>query len=145
MSNLTSIPAALWEWFEECASITKLFFTFADATAESTAISPAGDTLLEAYIDGSERRQYAFELIRFLPATFAPNDPGNVDMMEDVERIIDWVRDRDADGDYPLFPDGYIVESIVPLDQTTGFIAAQDLNLAKYMIPFAVTYTIEKE
>lgn len=136
----SSIHAALWEWFSSCALITRLFFNFSDSESESTAIATAGDTVLEEFIDGSQRRRYAFELIRYLPATFSPNDPGNVDMMEDVEKIVDWVQRQNDDGNFPSLPKGYAAESVTVLEDSAGYVAAQDQNRAKYMIPFAIDY-----
>ena len=138
-----SIHRALWEWFLPCASIAKLFFSFASAEDGATAIAPAGDTLTEEYIDGSQRRRYAFELARYLPATEAPNDDGNVDMMEDVEKIIRWVEDQDMDGNRPALPEGYAAERVIALDTSAGYAAAQDGSLAKYTIPFAIDYIKE--
>ena len=137
---INSIHAALWEWFAQCASITRLFFNFSGTDDGDTAIATSGETVLDDYIDGSQRRRYAFELIRYLPATFDPNDPGNVTMMEDVERIVEWVEQQNAAGNFPEFPSGSYVERVSVLDDSTGYVAATDQNMAKYMIPFASDY-----
>ena len=135
-----SIHAALWEWFAQCASITRLFFNFSGTDDGDTAIATSGETVLDDYIDGSQRRRYAFELIRYLPATFDPNDPGNVTMMEDVDRIVEWVEQQNTAGNFPEFPSGSYVERVSVLDDSTGYVAATDQNMAKYMIPFAIDY-----
>ena len=83
-----SIPAALWEWVAGCAEIARLFFNFGGDGDGDTVIAPSGDTLLDDYIDGSQRRRYAFELYRTLPLTTDPNDDGNVRMLEDVESVL---------------------------------------------------------
>lgn len=135
-----SIHSALWEWFAGCSAITKLFFNFSGTEDGDTAIAPAGEMVLEDYIDGSQRRRYAFELIRYLPATFESNDPGNVEMMEDVERIAEWVEKQNAEGNFPALPNGSYVESVYVLEDSAGYVAATDQNTAKYMIPFAIDY-----
>lgn len=135
-----SIHNSLWEWFLQCQSITKLFFNFSGAEDGDTAIVTSGDSVIEEYIDKSQRRQYAFELTRFLPISFEENDSGNVAMMEDTETIVQWVRDQCASGNYPVFPEGCVVEEVIVLDNYTGYVAAQDGNTAKYMIPFAIEY-----
>jgi hypothetical protein len=135
-----SIHIALWDWFLQCAAITKLFFNFSGAKDEDTVISTSGDMVLETYIDGSERRRYSFELIRYLPTTFEPNDSGNIDMLEDVEAIVDWARKQAAEGNLPALPDGCNAEELVVLDQYAGYADAQDGSMAKYMIPFAIDY-----
>lgn len=139
----SSIHSALWEWLAGCATITKLFFNFSGQEDGDTAIATAGDTLLEDYIDGSQRRRYAFELIRYLPASFAANDDSNVLMMEDVDGIVAWVQQQNDDGAFPTFPAGYTVESVGVLEEGAGYVAAQDQNVAKYMIPFAIDYIKE--
>lgn len=138
-----SMHAALWEWFSRCPAIARLFFNFSGTDDGDTVISPAGDTLLEEYIDGSQRRRYAFELIRYLPAAFDANDPSNVDMLEDAESVADWVRAQNDAGDFPIFPNGRSVESVGVLEEGTGYAAAQDQNTAKFMIPFAIDYMKE--
>lgn len=137
---IKSIHDALWEWFSQCAHITKLFFNFSTANDGDTMISNAGDIMIEEYLDGSQKRRYSFELIRFLPLTVLENDPSNVAMMEDVDAIIQWIEDQTEADNLPKLPEGYSVESIVNLDTYTGVIAAQDESMAKYMIPFAMDY-----
>lgn len=136
----TSIHFALWEWIAQCASVTKLFFNFSGAEDSDTVIATSGDIVLTEFIDGSERRRYSFELIRYLPATFSPNDPGNIAMLEDVEAIVKWARQQADDGNLPVLPEGCFAEELRVLDENAGYATAQDENIAKYMIPFALDY-----
>ena len=140
MDKATSIHDALWEWFLQCAKITKLYFNFSGTDDGDTAIATSGDTLIAEYIDGSQRRKYAFDLVRYLPFTEAENDAGNVAMMEDVDAIIQWAEEQNAAGNLPELPDGYAAESVRVLDEYAGYVAAQDESRAKYMIPFAIDY-----
>lgn len=139
-----SIHSALWEWFLQCSSITKLFFNFSTSDDRDTVISTAGDTSLEEYIDGSQRRRYAFELSRFCPISYTQNDPGNVDMLEDAYAIAQWVEEQNSIGNLPALPGNCTADSIVLLDEYAGFVSAQNGNTAKYMIPFALDYTKQK-
>lgn len=134
------IHLALWEWFAQCASITKLFFNFSGTADADTAIATSGDIVLENYIDGGQRRRYSFELIRYLPVTFEANDTGNIEMLEDVEAIIQWAREQTAAGNLPILPEGCTAEDISVLDTYAGYVVSQDENMAKYMIPFALDY-----
>ena len=136
----SSIHDAIWEWFLGCAQVTKLFFNFSEAEDEATVISTSGDTVLESYIDGSQMRRYAFDLIRFLPASFEENDESNITMMEDVDVITEWVQQQAYDGNFPELPSGYTVDDVIILYTESGYVAAQDQTLAKYMIPLAVDY-----
>ena len=140
MDKATSIHDALWEWFLQCAKITKLYLNFSGTDDGDTAIATSGDTLIEEYIDGSQRRQYAFDLVRFLPFTEIENDAGNVAMMEDVDAIIQWVEEQNAAGNSPELPNSCTAESVRVLDEYAGYVAAQDESRAKYMIPFAIDY-----
>ena len=140
MDKATSIHDALWEWFLQCAKITKLYFNFSGTDDGDTAIATSGDTLIAEYIDGSQRRQYAFDLVRYLPFTEAENDAGNVAMLEDVEAISHWVEEQNDAGNLPEFPNSCTAESVHVLDEYAGYVAAQDESRAKYMIPFAIDY-----
>ena len=46
MDKATSIHDALWEWFLQCAKITKLYFNFSGTDDGDTAIATSGDTLI---------------------------------------------------------------------------------------------------
>lgn len=140
MDKATSIHDALWEWFLQCAKITKLYFNFSGTDDGDTAIATSGDTLIAEYIDGSQRRQYSFVLVRYLPFTEAENDAGNVAMLEDVEAISHWVEEQNDAGNLPEFPNSCTAESVRVLDEYAGYVAAQDESRAKYMIPFAIDY-----
>lgn len=141
---IDSIHAALWEWFLQCSAITKLFFNFSTAKNADTVITTAGDSVLEEYIDGSQRRRYAFELSRYCPITFVQNDPGNIDMLEDAQAITAWVEEQNSAGNLPALPGRYTAESVVPLDEYAGYVTAQNENTARYMIPFALDYIKSK-
>ena len=139
-----SIHSALWEWFAQCNSITKLFFNFSTAQDSDTVITTAGDSVLEEYIDGSQRRRYAFEVSRFCPISFLQNDSGNVDMLEDAQAISAWVEEQNAIGNLPKLPEGSTAEAVVLLDEYAGYVTAQNESIAKYMIPFALDYHKER-
>ena len=135
-----SIHAALWEWFLQCKDITKLFFNFSTAKDADTVILTAGDTVLEEYIDGSQRRRYAFELSRYCPIITQYNDDGNIAMLEDAETIARWAQQQSDEGVLPVLPAGYSAEKIIVLDEYAGYATATNENIARYMIPFALDY-----
>lgn len=135
-----SIHAAVWEWFEQCSTITKLFFNFGAIENASTTISTAGDTLLDDYIDGSQRRRYAFEVYQTHPYTTNQGDDGNIDVLEDVETIAKWVEEQCEAGNLPKLPERMTPEGVVMLDEYAGYVTALNENTARYMIPFALDY-----
>ena len=136
----SSIHAAVLEWFEQCSSITKLFFNFGTVENASTMISTAGDTLLDDYIDGSQRRRYAFEVYQTHPYTINQGDNGNVDILEDVETVAKWVEEQCRTGNLPKLPGRMIPETVVMLDEYAGYVTALNENTARYMVPFALEY-----
>lgn len=144
MTN-SSIHAALWEWLAGCASITKLFFNFGEASDGSTGIMTSGDTVLESYLDGSQLRRYAFDLVRFLPIGWDPNDAGNVTMMEDVDAIVEWMERQGDQANFPTFPSGCTVERVAVSDEGVGYADAQDDNRARYIVPIIVDYVRERQ
>ena len=137
---INSIHAALWDWFLQCTSIAKLFFNFSDAEDSSTVITTAGDTLIEEYIDGSQLRRYSFELNRYCPITFVQNDDGNIRMLEETHAIARWAQQQNDKGNMPILPDNCTAESVELLDEYAGYATAVNENIAKYMLPFAITY-----
>lgn len=142
--TMPSKHRALWEWFAGCSEIAKLFFNFSGSEDGDTAIITAGDTLIEEYVDGAQKRRYAFNLVRFVPITFLENDIGNVTMAEELEAIKNWVESQNDIGDLPKFSNPCTAESVEVLDSYTGEIAAHNDNIAKYMMPFAITYIKER-
>lgn len=137
---IKSIHSALWEWFGQCPAATKRFFNFGMAEDSSTILATAGDTLLDDYIDGSQRRRYAFELNWIGPFTTEENDPGNIEIMEDVQEIISWVEEQISAGNLPRLPANCVLDGMEVLDEYAGYATALDNNTAKYMIPMAIDY-----
>lgn len=136
----TSIHAALWDWLLGCASITRLFFNFGEAADGSTGILTTGDMLLDEYIDGTQLRRYTFDLVRFLPIGWSANDAGNVEMMEDVDAIVDWMEQQSDAGAFPVFPAGCTVERVALSDEGASYTDAQDENRARYIVPILIDY-----
>ena len=137
---INSIHGAVWEWISQCGSATKLFFNFGAIENAGTTISTAGDTLLDDYIDGSQRRRYAFEIYQTHPYTTNQGDDGNIDVLEDVEAIAKWVEEQCEAGNLPRLPERMIPETVVMLDEYAGYVTALNENTARYMIPFALDY-----
>lgn len=130
---------AVRDWLLKCPSIPKLGFNFAVAKDETTYIVPT-DTLLSSYIDGTQERTYAFQLVRYLPIDF--ENAGNINMQDEMDALADWVIEQNNTGNLPVFPKGYTVQEVEVLDTEAPY-AALDGNMAKYMIPFAVHYLKE--
>ena len=141
MQNKT-IHGAVWDWMQTCSKIKHMFFNFVTVGDGNAAIQPT-DTLVEEYIDGTQLRRYAVELIIFEPATFEADDTGNIDMLSDVDEIAEWIKSRADAEDFPDFPDGCTITEITVLETNAGYALAHDGSRAKYMLPFAIDYIKE--
>lgn len=140
--STTSKHRAVWNWLQQCSKITHLFFNFGTEADGSTIIVPS-DSQVEEYISGATLREYTVELVRFLPLTYDANDSANIDMLEDIDAVTDWIMKQAAAGNYPAFPAGCTVTGIDVLNSTTGYAIAQNGVYAKYMIPFTINYIKE--
>lgn len=134
----TSKHDAVRDWLLTCPSLTKLGFLFGKAEIGGAIIIPS-DTQLSAYINGSEQRQYAFELAIYLPASYMAGD-GNIQQQEIVDGVAEWVSAQNSAGNLPAFPTGCQPIEARVLESEAPYIAAQDENVAKYVIPFAIDY-----
>ena len=137
---IKSIHSALWEWFGQCPVAAKFFFNFGTSESSSAILATAGDTLTEDYIDGSQRRRYAFELNWIGPFTTDENDPGNIEILEEAQEIVRWVEEQISAGNLPQLPANCMLDGMEVLDEYAGYATALDSNTAKYMIPMAIDY-----
>lgn len=133
---------AVWDWLKQCQSIAKLFFSFGTESDGATVIVPS-DTLDEEYTSGAQRRAYTVQLTRFLPLTFDVNDTANIDMLEDVDAIAEWIAAKAEAGDFPVFPEGYTVTNIDVYSSMTGMEIAQNGVYSRYILPFTIYYLKE--
>lgn len=131
---------AVWNWLSGCEGFARRFFNFGAAGAGNTIIIPTDSSDGADFIDGTERRTYAVELIRFTPITFDAGDDGNIDMLDAVDAIGQWIEAQAAAGSYPEFPEGCTVTGIDVFDTIAGSAVAVDGLYAKYMLPFSIHY-----
>lgn len=133
---------AVWEWLMECPMIRNMFFNFSQSDLEDTVLIPS-DSIVERYIDGSTLRHYDVELVRFMPVSFDANDAANITVLMDVEALAEWVEQQNDARNFPEFPPGEAVQEITAMPSESGYVAAQDGNRAKYMIPLQIEYVKE--
>lgn len=133
---------AVWDWLMTCPHIGDLFFSASRAIDGATQMFPSEEKIAD-YIDGSRKIQYVCALTRFMPYTTDPNDEANMTYLVDFEKIGDWIEDQLADGNIPVFPDGYMITDISVLPNQSGWIVAQDMTQAKFMIQFNIEYIRE--
>lgn len=128
-----------------------LYFNLIDAkdntiqmltTAEDKALS-------KPFIDGSVQKRYTFNLITFksisdmeiIKSSDYSNE--NVDELQDVQKLLDWVVAQDDLGNYPDFGEACTIDSI---DTTTDVPRFDGINteitppLAMYTISIVIEY-----
>lgn len=138
--NMTAIlpetrHEAVWEWLLGCPYIGDLFFNATRAEDGNTQLVPS-ESVIARYIDGTKMIQYDVALTRVMPLSNDPNDTANIASLVDFEKVAEWV-----DTHLPVFPEGYTVNTVEVLPSMSGFIAAQDMDSAKYMLQFRIEYT----
>lgn len=136
--------AAVWEWLQKCPYTKDLFFSIASDENGGTNLIPS-ETVAETYIDGSSLRYYDCALTRFDACTLEPNDDMNLQRLEAFELLGRWIEEQMETGNYPDFPEGETIQEISVLANEGGFMAAQDMDLCKYMLQFRIEYLKEKK
>lgn len=137
---------AVWDWLLTCPAIKDLYFNFSLSNNGDTVLVPLmaySDTVQTAFIGGKSERWYDFSLIRFEAHSVEPNDTQNMEVLVNVEGIAAWVEQQAANGNYPAFPTGCIIQSVEALPSNIGYVAARDETGAKYMLQFRIEYIME--
>lgn len=135
----TNKHQAVWDWLTQCPHIGDLFFNASRAEDGNTQLVPS-DQEVTSYIDGSSLRRYNCALTRFLAYSADPNDASNIDAVVDLEAVAEWVDAQVAAGNLPAFPAGESAQDARVLPNESGYMVAQDMTLAKYMIQFQIEY-----
>ena len=133
---------AVWDWLMTCPHIGDLFFNASRAEDGNTQLVPS-DQEVTSYIDGSSLRHYNCALTRFMAYSADANDEANIAAVMDLEAVAGWVEQQMDAGSLPVFPAGETVQEIRVLPNESGYMVAQDLTLAKYMIQFQIEYVKE--
>ena len=143
MANENTTPTnkheAVWEWLATCPYIGDMFFAASRGEDGNTMLVPS-DQEVTTYIDGSSLHNYNVALTRFLAFSADPNDNANIQDAVDLEAVAEWVEQQVDGGNLPDFPDGETVQDIRVLPNESGYLVAQDMTLAKWMIQFQIEY-----
>ena len=85
---------AAWDWLLTCPHVGELFFGFATAREGGTLLVPVTacmDSAETEFVDGSSIRNYDLTIVRFCLYTAAPDDRENLDALDDLAKLADWV------------------------------------------------------
>lgn len=135
---------ALQEWLQESPYATDLFFNFAPTEPGTTAVAPvSGEAVIKRYLGGYSLKGYDFGVVQYIPVNMdVPNNTDNTDAMYSVEQFMNWVKEQNAQQNFPDF-EGCNVQRVEVLNNMP-VVAGQDDEVAKYMFQCRVTY-VEKE
>ena len=136
---------AVWDWLLTCPHIHELFLGFATAREGGTVLVPLTacvDSAEREFVDGSSIRNYDLTIVRFCLYTAAPDDRENLDALDDLAKLADWVAAQSAQGSYPVLPAGCTPLNVEALPGG-DFFSAWDEGGAKYMLQIRIRY--EKE
>lgn len=128
-----------------------LFFNFAKAEDNNKQlVAVATDKKVERpYIDGSVLKRFTFTLIDYRSVIYQavvkeagyPNE--NVEELLDVQSIIDWIDEQNADGNFPNFGEDCVIDEIKALTDTprlSGVDSSASPALAKYSVSIQILY-----
>lgn len=144
---------AVIDYLLTCPDIqnTPLYFNFTSAENDNTEfITNANDIVThQPYIDGSVDKLYTFTLIKFKSVSYNPvvTEIGytdeNVDDMDDVQKLIDWVNEQNEVRNYPNFGADCIIDQIEALSENPNLDSIDTTltpALAKYSISIRIEY-----
>ena len=144
---------AVIDYLLQCTDIydSPLYFNLVNASDNSIQILTTAEdkAMSKPFIDGSVQKRYTFNLITFksisdmeiVKSDEYPNE--NVDELQDVQKLLDWVITQQDLHNYPDFGEDCIVDNI---DTTTDVPRFDGINtditppLAMYTISIVIEY-----
>ena len=130
---------AVWDWLKTCPHIGDLFFNASRAEDGNTQLIPSESEVVK-YIDGTRQMRYECALTRYMAYSADPNDESNVATLVDFDKVAEWLEEQNETGNLPKFPAGYSVLEATVLPSQSGWMVAQDMTLAKFMVQFQIDY-----
>ena len=147
---------AIVDFLKTCLKIknSPLFFNFGDVKdgANQATIRSDDISLHRPYIDGSVLKRYTFTIDCFKSVAYNPVIEGavgetivneNVDEMNQVQEILDWINEQGDDGTFPDFGDTCIIEKMGTLTTKPDLVGVDTtLNppMAVYRISIQIDY-----
>lgn len=147
---------ALIDYLLQCEDIynSPLYFNLINAKDNTVQILPVTEDKImdKPFIDGSVQKKYTANLITFksisdleivkpIGTDEYPNE--NIDELQDVQKLIDWIQEQEDARNYPNFGEDCNIDSI---DTTTdnprfeGIDAQANPPLAMYTISIVIEY-----
>ena len=141
------------DYLMTCAFISSgsLFFNYAEESESTYSFLTVADDkdLQKPYIDGSVLKRYTFQLICYKPLSNNPlvNEAGfideNMQNLEEVQKVLDWIEEQESIRNYPYFGDLIQPERIYCMTNDPNLFAIDtesDPALAKYSVVVRFEY-----
>ena len=144
---------AMIEYLQQCPAVrdNPTYFNFAEGEDNTKQLVVLGNdkAVVKPYVDGSVLRKYTLTIIDYRSVVYQalvnmagyPNE--NVEELQDVQSLIDWVEEQNELRNFPDFGEDCVVDEIVSLSDApklNGVDHSTTPNLAKYSISIQVTY-----
>lgn len=141
MSSTENKHQAVWDWLSANEAISALFFNFSPSEDGDTTIAPiVSDNAIKTYIDGTEVKQYDFSIIQYRQFNSeTPNDSENATIIFDTEQLMAWIKEQNAERNYPEFPDNCEITQIKVLQDMPQASGINEMN-AQYMFSVRIKY-----
>lgn len=128
-----------------------LFFNFADEEDDTNLFISVSDdeNTTKKYVDGSELKQYTFQIISHKSLAHNPLIDGNLVIDENIEdlanvrAIMDWINEQGENKVFPNFGNGYTIESMHTIStdpSLNGVDTSVNPPLAQYAIAVRLMY-----
>ena len=126
-----------------------LFFNFGDIenNAHQVNVSYNDISLNQKYVDGSELRRYTIRIDSFKSVSTTPVLAGmsaeNIDDMQEVQDLLDWIDAQARAHNYPDFGEDYIIDNMEVLSnepQLVGIDNSLNPPIAVYRVTVRIDY-----
>ena len=141
---------AMLDFLQTCHIIkdNPLFFNFGKVENNAHQVNMRSDdvSLHRPYIDGTELKRYTFHLDSFKSVAYNPVIQGlpdeNMDDLDDVQSLLDWINEQGELKNYPAFEDCIIdkMRSLSTKPELVGVDTTLNPPTAVYRISIQIDY-----
>lgn len=131
---------AILNWLSQCGEIADIFCLVGKAKNDNTVFVPnVSEEWTKEFNDGTGEKELTFTLITYKDITTEPNTNDNAKAQFDVEKVMEWVREQNANSNYPQFADNETIFEIEVLENMPTM-AGADEKTAKFMFAVKINY-----
>ena len=120
-----------------------LYFNTIINAPENASMLTADDVVLQSYIDGTEIRNYIFE-VAFLKEYDTGTSEINADALEETTHFIEWIEEQNTNGNFPVFNENEEVQGSEVNNTVPSMAVDQNSGVARYTINVVISYLKER-